>query len=695
MKKFRFVLAVNIFLLLPFFLGAQNSKLAEINRKTAERCLKIAESLILSDDWNGALSQAETGLSYDNAVSDLYYVKAMAQSKLGSTKAEILSSIKLAFDSNTWINYNKNGARILYADLLCDTGFYEESLGVLNDEGFIYSADAEFIRIKDLYRLATADSIEQARDKINSTRKIYSSDSRFPELFFTFEYSFMTRAKLDGIEYSIPPIVQSIADSYIVKLPDYNTDSTEFELLASFFATGENRARLVKAIGEKDSSHPLFAVAALSAGVISEQKAYNLFINSLSGDVSLSVLQAFIPLITDESLLQDLNVRLTAFEGTLYIDENLDLQNELVVQYSRGRPLYVNYDKNMDGEKDLYSVCDFGVPLIASFENGATEVFYDLYPSVSCVNKNKENSVYYFLNDDFVFTPFDMIILSAFDRLETAFYIPFVNSELAAPEKRDLIQKTSCIEVSAKENGNSKVVYTFFGGNPVFANFTDNLGKFAYASMEDGTPFIRYVDYDRNGIFETSETYDFDSEGVHNSQEERLIIENAFGNIPFAANLYLKKVEIDRNNDTIIEFKEEYLGGGNKVSSWDNDGNGLWDYEYYKFADADMEEIYFYSENGLAKVILTKIAGIPQKIRVGAKEVPVVKGSQDYIYWLQNRSSWADENAIMKQVHSAESGVVNIVQNQEKRFSVIKIDDLYFCRELPESYIVEEEESEQ
>ena len=75
MKKFRIVLVVNIFLLLPFFLGAQNSKLAEINRKTAERCLKIAESLILSDDWNGALFQAETGLAYDNAVSDLYYIK--------------------------------------------------------------------------------------------------------------------------------------------------------------------------------------------------------------------------------------------------------------------------------------------------------------------------------------------------------------------------------------------------------------------------------------------------------------------------------------------------------------------------------------------------------------------------------------------------------------------------------------------
>ena len=692
MKKFRFGL---VFISLIFFSAeafSQSAKLAEINRKTAERCLKIAENYILADEWNSALSQAELGLSYDSFVSDLLYIKAMAQDRLGATRAEILKTIKAAFDADTWLNYNKNGARILYADLLCGVGSYEESLAVLNDEGFIYSADAEFIRIKNFYRIASAASIEQARLKINSARKIYPSDSRFQDLFFTFEYSFMIKAWIDGIEYSVPALVQTIADAYIENFPDYASASTEVELLASFFAKGQTRTRLVKAIEAKNSEHPLFPVAALAAGTISEQKAYDLFVETLSKEISISLLTAFISLLKDEALIQDLSVRLTAFEGTLYIDEDLDLQNELVVQYLRGRPQYVQFDRNMDGEKDLYSVCDFGVPLFVSFEGGLTEVFYDSYPCVNCVNKNKENAVYYFLNDDFIYTPFDMIILPSFSRLGVNFYIPFINPELLPPQKKEMLAKTSCIELTASENGNSKVVYTFFDGRPVFANFTDTQGKFAYSSMEEGFPFVRYVDYDRDGIFETSETYDIDIEKLYDSEDEHVYIKKIFGDIPFAENLYLNKVEIDRNNDTIIEFKEEFLGNGNKLTSWDNDGNGVWDYEYYRFADPFVEEIYFYSSNGLPRVVLTKADGIPQKIKVGADEIPVVKGSQNNIYWIGERSTFSDENAIAKEVISAENGVVCIVQNKEKRFSVIKIDELYFCRKLPESYITDDED---
>ncbi|MCR4733744.1 MAG: hypothetical protein K5829_01905 [Treponema sp.] len=691
MKKFKVIFAFLVFFL-SSFVYAQNSKLDEINRKTAERCLKIAENLILSDDWNGALAQAEMGLAYDDSVSDLLYVKAMAQEKLGYSKLKILESIKAAFEKDIWINYNKNGARILYADLLCDTGLYEESLSLLNDEGFIYSADAEFIRIKDFYRLGTADSIGQARDKINTTRKIYPSDSRFPELFFSFEYSFMLQAKNDGIDYFIPEIVKMIADSYIVTFPLDEADVSEMELLSTFFASDEKKTRLIKALEAKNADTPLFALAALSADVISQTKAYDIFINWLDGDISLSILSSFVSLLTDEALIQDMNIRLNAFEGTLCIDDNLDLQNELTVKYSRGRAQYIYYDKNMDGEKDLYSVCDFGVPLYSSFDHGLTEIFYDMYPNVSCINKNKENAVYYFLNDDYVFAPFDMIIYPAFSRLGTSFYIPYVNPELMAPDKVELIKNTSCVELNAKENGSSKVVYTYFGGNPVFANFTDNAGKFAFASLENGFPFVRFVDYDRDGNFETSETYDIDFDNSHADESERKVIENIFGAIPFAEKLYLNKIEIDRNNDTVVEFKEEYPGNGNIISSWDNDGNGIWECEYFKFVDSDMEEIYFYKDNGLPKVILTKISGIPSKIKVGNLEVPLIKGSQDYIYWLQNKGSWANENAIMKEARGLASGVVCIVQNDEKRFSVIRIDDVYYCRELPESYIPDDDE---
>ena len=172
MKKFKSVfICILLMAGVVQFASAQNKNAAAANRKTAERCLSLSESFMLNDDWQNALNQAELGLSYDETISDLFYVKAAAQSNLGYKKAEVLETIKESFAKDNWINYTKNSARILYADMLCATGLYDESLAVLDMEPLLYSADSEFIRIKNYYRMGTADSISQARARLNSSRK--------------------------------------------------------------------------------------------------------------------------------------------------------------------------------------------------------------------------------------------------------------------------------------------------------------------------------------------------------------------------------------------------------------------------------------------------------------------------------------------------------------------------------------------
>ena len=278
MKKcrFLFLFIIVFFIQMPFF--AQTTTAANAaNRKTAQRCLSLSENYMLGSDWTNALAQAEAGLSYDNTISDLWYVKAAAQSNLGYTKADVLSVIQESFKCDNWVNYSKNSARILYADILCDTGLYDESLAVLDSEPLLYSADSEFIRIKNYYRLGTADSIRQARTRLNSSRKIYSKDERFPKLFFMFEAAFMNYAERSGYPYELPELVQTIADYYISSIPDYSQENNETELLALLFCSGEKQARLIKAVGEKNQNHPMYAYAALRAGQISEEKAYNLF----------------------------------------------------------------------------------------------------------------------------------------------------------------------------------------------------------------------------------------------------------------------------------------------------------------------------------------------------------------------------------------------------------------------------------
>ena len=148
MKKSKIVFCLLIFSAVNSFFG-QSKTVSDANRRTAERCLKLAENNVLNNEWKSAYNQAEMGLAYDDSVSDLIYIKAAAQNKLDYKRADVLATISLAFEKDNWINYNRNNARILYADLLCDTGDYEKSLAVINENPLVYSADAELIRIKN------------------------------------------------------------------------------------------------------------------------------------------------------------------------------------------------------------------------------------------------------------------------------------------------------------------------------------------------------------------------------------------------------------------------------------------------------------------------------------------------------------------------------------------------------------------
>ena len=69
MKKFAVIFLLSFSI--SFTAVAQNSASAA-NKNTALRCLKLAESCLIADDWQNALNQAELGISYDDSISDLY-----------------------------------------------------------------------------------------------------------------------------------------------------------------------------------------------------------------------------------------------------------------------------------------------------------------------------------------------------------------------------------------------------------------------------------------------------------------------------------------------------------------------------------------------------------------------------------------------------------------------------------------------
>ena len=687
MKKLLFVC---IFILSSaFFLNADSSGAA--NKNTALRCLKLAENCLVAGDWQNALSQAELGLSYDDSVSDLYYIQAAAKLHLGDTRAQALRMINLAFEKDSWAGYTKNGARILLADLLSDTGHYEESLKVLDSEPFLYSSDAEFIRIKDYYRIASKESLSMARTRLNSDRRVYPSDSRFPEIFFLFESMFLNEAEHNGVEYQIPAIVQTIAESYIAKLPDYTDKNPEMELLAVNFARKDDKNRLIKAIDAKNKNlNALLAITALRAGIYTDSQAYDMFFSSIGEEVSLDMLETFVSLLSDNEVINKTAEVLGDFTGTLYIDENMDLQYELTLTYEKGRPQYVKYDNNNDGEIELYSSCDFGAPVFVYFNAGNVQFFYDSFPRVSKITYTDNSLSFNFIHDDMTFTPFEFALDNVFARAGVEFYIPYIAKEIDLPLPKELYKLASSFELPVSERENARVVYTLSGGNPVFADFYEQNQKYAYCDFSKENTIIRYVDFDNDGVFETSEIYAAVPEGqdgLRNSENSR-IITSVFNFLDNEADIYLRKIQIDRNENTFSEFSEEYLEYNGKITIWDNDDNGLPDCQYIRYpqksGEALTEETLYFDSNGLQILSLLTSDGVPVKMNSKGQEVMISAGINENLYWIEEKGDADAEDAVIKFASNGiVQGSISLIDYKESRVSVIKVGPNLFCRFVP------------
>lgn len=663
------------------------------NTRIAERYLNSAEKYLFAENWNSAFSQAELGLHYDNTISDLYYIKALAMTKKGEKRADVYAVIQQAIEKDKWTNYNRNGARILYGDILSDLGLYDESLTVLDQKPFIYSADAEFIRIKNYYRMGTADSISQARAKLNSVRKVYPADTRFPKLFFIFEMLFMNRAEMDSASnYEIPEIVKSISTDYINRIPDYDNDDIETEVMALLFADGQQQTRLLKAVGEKNSNSPLFAYAGLKTGILSEEKAYNLFFESSADNYNLDLLKAFAALIQNEGLRTNLHDRLNSFTGTLFVDEELDLRIELTIQYERGRPVKVSYDADNDDVLDLHAECDFGVPVRLEFHNADMTLEYNSYPAVKQIEMNEQKMLFNFLDKDFSYEPFDMTAEKLFTQFNVNFFIPYVNREVTVPEEYMLAKKASSVVVKTNERRNSEVKYSVYDGMPVYAAFYEGSKRYAYASMEAGYPFVRYVDTDGDEYFETVESYDFSFSKKFISDESKQLVNNVFGDNVFSADMFLLSVEIDRNGNTINEFKEEYTAYNGKKTFWDNDDDGHWDCAYIRHSDESnsgilREEAIFYDKNGNEIVSLVSENGTPSLISYMGNKYPVIPGEKKSLYWLEQKGDSECEEIIEKDNWKGYlNGAVKLIEYKDNvRLFVIRIDSSVYCRLVPES----------
>lgn len=698
MNKKKFIFSCFVFFIVINTLSFSEDFLVSANRKTAIRCLKLAENFLSSNSWGNALSQADLGLAYDSSISDLLYIKAVAKLGLEEPRAEVISLVMKALTEGEWVDYNRDSARILYADLLCDSGNFDQALNIINAKPFIYSSDAEYIRIKSYYRMGTKESIKKAREKINSARKIYSADTRFPKLFFKYEFysALKNNVDINNLCENQNSLVKMISDSFVAKIPEYDNPDAELEMFAILFAKGEQKRRLLQAFTAHGMEHPLYAGAALSCGIISQQEAWDYFCKFANNSIDIRLFDTIIPFITDEITIESVKQYLNSFSGKITVDTDYDCEPNLFIDYSRGRSQLLKWDMNNDDVYEFFSEFDFGVPTKLDVTQGNIQLEYGTYPFVinaTYKNISETPSAFFVLADEsFAWTPLDVKTLDIVKKyIGYDFFVPFVNTSYAELNENLLLKYCSSYRVPTKERDNGMINFSVVDGFPQVAEYSVNGIVYAQAFFENGYPITRAVDNNDDGIFETTETFGFDADNLMNisKDEQEQLMTNLFGLPMSGSGLYVKMIQIDENADTVPDFSEEFIEYDGKISSWDYDGDGNWDVRYKRYPLRDkndplIEDSEFYKMPEKQLVVITRWNGVPVKVAVENMIFSVTEGTNSKFYWVGECGSADDELYILENIVSdLKQGISVVVQNNEKRISVVSVENCIFAEILP------------
>lgn len=695
-----------------FALPSDSSVEGHNDRKTAVKYLKVAEGCFFSKNYEAAISQSALGLAYDDTISDLWYINAASKNALGAANAEILPFVVRALNSGEWVDYNQNPARILYASILCDTGKCEEAIAVLDVEPKMYSADAEFTRAKSYYGLGDEKNIELARKRIDDARKMYVDDTRFPRLFFKREYDIL-RASAFSSSYllgnysdlkkrvvsreKLSPLALRLADSFISRMPEYSSSDVELEMYACLFAEGETQIRMLQAFAARGMVHPLYAHTALAVGLMNEQEAWDYFCAFLEKSVSLADLVQMLPFITDSVSMASVKEHLSSFSGELLIDTNSDGENELRIQYERGRPASFSWDETNDGIFEWTGKCDFGNPTEIKITAGNVLLTYGNYPEIvlaEYVFADDESRRVKFLFPDhsFYWSPCRIetvdIIKNLFD------YDFFIVSPIFLREDFDgamLLKFCSGYEMPSDEKYGASIKFSVLDGLPVFAEYFADGQRYAYTEFENGFPRARFVDNTGDGIYETTEFMGYDKKNAMNinSSEQNQVMTNIFGLPAFGSGVYVREIQVDRNGDTVPDFIEEYLPDGGKITSWDFNNDGKWNLRYKKYPQIDsndsvVEETQFYFELNHVFITITQYNGVPIKVETESQEFSVTKGENASFYWIGERGSFDDESYVLSHFDkNIQQGISVILETKGRQMTVIKIGENIFSWIIP------------
>lgn len=696
MKKNRFILRrLCIAASLCTFAAFAFSQTPAPYTETAVRCIDIAKNLLANEEYEASYSRAALGLTYDNTVADLYYIQALGMSQRGLPPYKIEPLLKSALQ-NKWYEYNKDAARLLLASVYTKTARAAEALSLLNERPLLSGKDALYIRANALYLLG---NIGDARKTVRQGALRFPEDPRFALLFFEREREPSRENGGNGAQIAADdPAGESgdggdesdktfaeLSSLFVSRAYDLQDADPDVLLKASLFAPSEEDGRrLLKAWNAYGKTDPRYAVYALKAGLMSEEKAFDYVEPFFSGTSDYALVKSFVSLVSGEKTKERVRKLYAAFAGTLRFDTNGDGISDMTVNYRSGRPSFIEYDANRDGIIDWTVDCDYGVPVKVNLVREDAVLWYGTWPSLSRVIWSGGT---YTLNEDRLFaSPVNMIKDPVMEeRASLSFYLPVLRDDVRSVlHADDLFALSHTVERKSAEGENTRVRFSLFDGKAQNAVYTDNGTPYAYAFFENGALRFRNVDRDKNGTYELTELYAYADENAllyRSAEEARELSLRLFGVDNAAKGLYLQKVVSDADGNGIIEFSEEYGPNGKTAAQWNDNETGSMIIRYVKNGDSEETEYVHPVSGRHVRLIIQK--GIP----VSADGIPVERDAAAPFFWIGVSPGGNYAQKVIKELNQkGSSGVICTVTNliwlkDKDRFArifAVKNGDTYF-----------------
>lgn len=528
----RRILLPYILLAFPVLLSAQATQNQAIALEYARQALDLLQEELSAE----AYLLAGRGLGFDDASSDLHYLRAVSAAHRQSETGAVREHLERALALDSWRLIDaQDGIRSLLSLLLRtgDVTAAEELFpSLVLRRAVDHRLAAQILRL--------SGDFPQADAAFTRGRRLYPHD---PGLF---RYGL-------SLDRSADPEERRWIDRHASEDPDYLAALLDFILVSPSAA---ERRELLERYFAAGGEHPMAYAAAVEAAGGNPGSALSRFIDA-EAYLDRSALQLVYRVVAGSPEAERLAASLGSVSGTVVEDANRDGFFESRMVLRDGELVGWEIDRETDGTIEWLLDFADGVPVRAEHTVAGESyrvLFFD-YPEASAVTflNLPGNPTYHLMPASTDYTVVPPASVRNTDTLELLVTLRIDDSpSILAPTR---VARSSYLVDFQGEEGSQSARVLVDGTEPVrrFEDSTGNGRIDRVLDYEGGVLVAGVADPDEDGYFEVTEQY----------QDGELVL-----------------LLVDENDDFVVEYTEapgSELLGTPAVYSWDLDEDGLVD----------------------------------------------------------------------------------------------------------------------